>query len=212
MRRYTLLMAAVWMLGISPSSHATVEAIAVGLVGTNSYVVPQGKTLIIEYLFCYVNDEALGYPGYASTVCFIPPGGSQEFLIDAFSVDGTNSAVSYRMAMKFPSGTAIKCWGDFDTLSFTGLLVDSYDLYASRGSINDMSIGDNTLSMSISGPPGQRSNVSIESTGNLLGAGWRREPEAIITQTAKGSSVFGVEVPVSPASQTYYRARFRTKE
>lgn len=200
------------MLSFSISSYATIEAVAVGLEGTNTYVVPSGKTLIIEYIFCYVNDEAQGYPGYSSTVCFIPPGGSQDFLIDAFNGNATNSVMSYRMAMKFPSGTAIKCWGGTDALAFTGLLVDSYDLYANRGTIDNISTDDNMLAMHVSGPPGQRSKVSIESTYDLLGTDWRREEEVRITQTAKGSSEFSVEVPVTSTNQAFYRAMFRPKD
>lgn len=197
---------------ISMSSHAAVEAIAVGLTGTNTYVVPLEKTLIIEYIFCYIDNPAEGYPGYSTTVCFTPPNGTQDFLVDAFSADSTNSTLSYRMAMKFPAGTAIKCWGDADTLAFTGLLVDSYDLYAGRGKIDDVLIDNNMISMNVSGPPGQHSKVSIESTYDLLGAEWRREQEAHLTQTSKGSSEFGVEVPITSANQSFYRARFRPKE
>ena len=71
---------------------------------------------------------------------------------------------------------------------------------------------DNVLSMNVSGPPGHRSSVSIESTYDLLGTDWRREEETIVTQTAKGSSAFDIEVPVTPGDQAFYRARFRDKE
>ena len=66
--------------------------------------------------------------------------------------------------------------------------------------------------MNVSGPPGKRSKVSIESTYDLLGTEWRREEETTVTQTAKGSSVFDVQVPVTPADKVYYRARFREKD
>ena len=50
MKNKIMLILVACMLGISASSQATIEAIAVVLVGTNTYVVPPGKTLIIEYI------------------------------------------------------------------------------------------------------------------------------------------------------------------
>lgn len=189
-------------LGIGMSTQATVEAISVGLEGTNSYTVPPDKFLIIEYITHVMNggDEHLG------VVVFTPPDSSHKFRLYGSKTSS--------MAMKFSSGTTIY---PIDpsyfpaSCAFSGLLVDSSDLYANRGEIDGMSIRNSLLTMHVSGPPGQRSQVSVESTYDLLGADWRREQEALVTKTEKGSSEFEIEVPIASADQTFYKARFRPK-
>jgi len=199
MKLHLLLVIAICTLGISVSTKATVEAIAVGLEGTNSYTVPMGKILLIEHITHRLSGGSIRL----GEVRFSPSGSSQEFILH-----DDNS-----MAMKFPEGTTIHMpeQGPGAYCAFSGLLVDASDLYANRGKIKGMSVGNDMLTMHVNGPPGQRSQVFIESTYDLLGADWRREQEALVTQTAKGSSEFDIEIPIASADQTFYKARFRPK-
>ena len=205
MKNKIMIILVACMLGIGMSSQAVVEAIAIGLEGTNTYVVPPGKTLIIEYISNGVGSQIIISSTYV--VNFTPPGGSRYFVM---AVPGDS-----RMAVKFPAGTTIHCWDSvqetFEYTAFSGLLVDDSDLYASRGKIDNISVENDMLTMHVSGPPGQRSQVSVESTYDLLGADWHREQEALVTRTAKGSSEFDIEVPLTSTEQAFYQAQFRPK-